>query len=471
MKLAEIKNNVLKLLKLEQFVVVEGKHSLTEEQISFLNEKIDLEFAQKLLQALDAELVLQSENDESVKLIEELKISLAENEKHKETLQKQVDVLSNQPENEPVVVEIPKNKTDMKKFTVDASLKHNLVADNRFNGDGTRILAGDTIDVSELRNEFGKYIDTIGSGEIMKSLMQGIETTQYMTEKMAITEWRAAQAVITSVVQQFTPKWTPLTGGKTTFTPLRIYNRHHKINVPITPAEIVQDWIAFLYQENLKPSDMNITKYIINELIVPKVNEDRELYLLGKGVFSEVDPSGLVDGDPGQATGGSMDGFVTILKNEKSSGTSSMNFLLDGEVITEANIVDQINAFCDAVSPLYRNIRMNIFMSPEMVTMYKRAYQKLYPLTKNEDTNKYTVDFTNFTLVGLPSMVGESVFFATPKQNFIHLTNLNQGANKILIQEQNYDVKVFAEWWEGVGFAMAEAVFAYVPDEESGSGS
>ena len=29
-------------------------------------------------------------------------------------------------------------------------------------------------------------------------------------------------------------------------------------------------------------------------------------------------------------------------------------------------------------------------------------------------------------------------------------------------QEQDYEVKIFGEWWEGTGFWMAEALFAYI---------
>ncbi|MFR7810653.1 MAG: hypothetical protein ACLU4N_16045 [Butyricimonas faecihominis] len=32
---------------------------------------------------------------------------------------------------------------------------------------------------------------------------------------------------------------------------------------------------------------------------------------------------------------------------------------------------------------------------------------------------------------------------------------LKQGATKIWLQGENYDVKIFAEWWEAVGFAIA----------------
>ena len=69
-------------------------------------------------------------------------------------------------------------------------------------------------------------------------------------------------------------------------------------------------------------------------------------------------------------------------------------------------------------------------------------------------------------------MIGSKMFFITPKENFIHLLSKNKGANKIWLQAENYDVKVFAEWWEAVGFLIAEAVFAYVPPvpEVAGSG-
>ena len=32
------------------------------------------------------------------------------------------------------------------------------------------------------------------------------------------------------------------------------------------------------------------------------------------------------------------------------------------------------------------------------------------------------------------------------------------------VQKINYEVRLFGEYWLGVGFAIAEAVFAFVPD-------
>ena len=69
-------------------------------------------------------------------------------------------------------------------------------------------------------------------------------------------------------------------------------------------------------------------------------------------------------------------------------------------------------------------------------------------------------------------MIGTGCFFITPKENFIHLLSKNRGTTKIWLQAENYDVKVFAEWWESVGFAIAELLFGYVPPvAESGSGT
>lgn len=59
-------------------------------------------------------------------------------------------------------------------------------------------------------------------------------------------------------------------------------------------------------------------------------------------------------------------------------------------------------------------------------------------------------------------MASVNHFFCTPKDNFIHLKHKNTGASKIWLQAQDYDVKVFADWWEGVGFAFEEALFVYI---------
>ena len=69
----------------------------------------------------------------------------------------------------------------------------------------------------------------------------------------------------------------------------------------------------------------------------------------------------------------------------------------------------------------------------------------------------------------LEGMRGTGVFFITPKENFKHLRSKDSQSAKVWMQGENYDVKIFAEWWEATGFWLAEAIFAYLPPAEEAS--
>src|SRR5690606_9513707 len=67
-----------------------------------------------------------------------------------------------------------------------------------------------TIDVADLREEFGTYLNNQRNLDLVRQIMVEFTTAKYMTTVLATTEWRAVQGLITSVVQQFSPVWTPL---------------------------------------------------------------------------------------------------------------------------------------------------------------------------------------------------------------------------------------------------------------------
>lgn len=350
------------------------------------------------------------------------------------------------------------------KFKPDMSLAHNKYLDAAFKG--AAYSGNSTIETTELQKEFGKYVSSERL-EILKGLMGATESTKYMstivTDK---TEVRAQQAAIDSVLQQFVPKWTPK--GKSKFTPLTIKNYKCKINVPITPSDIMEDILGYLYDEDLKPEDMPVVKYILYQLIFPKLNEEREI-ALAIGEFKET--SAVNDGDDATDANDVMDGYITQLKKLKKANNKEVTWLLDGEKLADATLVAQIEKAVDEVKPLYKNKAMFIHADPDLVTRYGKAYRKLYPWLKNEDGEKIKVDFSKFTFVPLEGMRGTGVFFITPKENFKHLRSKDPQNAKVWMQGENYDVKIFAEWWEATGFWLAEAIFAYLPPEESVSSS
>lgn len=473
---------VLSVLGISALEKKDGKSTLTDEQRTSLSGKYGEKFVEQFLKDLSAyeseggaasgkEIAgIQAELDEKQKDFDRMKADFdqykkdaAEKEKNLSSL---VSKLSNEPETDlkPEKTEATKSKPA---FKLDMNMLHNKVLDNSVNGDGLMALAGTTIETDDLKTEFGKYVSD-RRYEILTLLFGKVQCTQYMTTKMTDkTEWQAVQSIITDLMQKFTPYWTP--SGKVTFTPIVIKNRKHKINVPLKPAEIMEDVVAYLYDEGLQPKDMPIVKYCIEILLKPKVEEERDEQL-AVGTFNDNNNKDKSDGDAGDLHG-SLDGYITILKKLYEDTTKTIVRLLPEVKLDRSNIYDQFDNIYQQIPKKYRTKKLPIFIDPDLLNVYELARDDKFPNSKNEDENKKRLQHTNFTFVPLDGMTGTGVFFITPKENFIHLLSKNQGLSKIFIQSENYDVKIFAEWWESVGFAIAELLFAYVPPKENISGS
>ena len=400
---------------------------------------------------------LEAEKESNAKLVERIK---ALQEKEKE-YQATIDRLAKDPSpEEGVAVAGEKNEGEMaKKFKPDMSLAHNQWLEAAYKG--AAYSGNTTIDTTELQTEFGKYVNAERL-QILKDLVGTTESIRYMstivTDK---TEVRAVQAAIDSVLQQFVPFWTPK--SKSTFTPLTIKNYKCKINVQIKPSDIMEDILGYLYDENLDPQDMPVVRYILYQLIFPKLAEERE-QALAVGVYKENTAS--QDGGTASAALDCMDGYVTQLKALKTANNDKVTWLLDGEKLVDTTLLDQIDKAVDQVKPLYRNKTMFVHADPDLVIKYSRAYREKYKWLKNEDGVKTKIDFTNFTFAPLEGMRGTGVFFITPKENFKHLMSKDPQRTSIRMETNHYNVDIMAEWWEGTGFWLAEAIFAYIPPEE-----
>lgn len=467
----KIKAIALGILGIAAFATQDNKVVFSDEQRKKLADQFGEDFIDKFKATLDKELADTTAQDQADALQKTMEAIKAENAKQIQAMEKKMNAqLAEANKKIEALTKAPELDTELEekdvvqkatKFRVNPNHKHNMMAEKLISGKmGADIMAaGDTIDVDELKTEFGTYISQTDK-PILQKLTQKTESMMEMTTKVAITEWQASSAYISSVVQQFSSKWTPL--GASTFTPIVIKNRRHKINVPITPDEINDSWLSHLYDESLTPQEMPITKWIIDYLILPKVEEDREMKLIATGKYTAFG-SAPATGDAGQATGLSMDGFITqLVQYYEDKANNNINFISLGPV-TSANIVTKMETFVDSIDELYQTKKMNIFTSATKYKQYKRAYRDEFPTTKNEDkAASDTIDFSVQMLKPLPSMATVNHFFCTPKDNFIHLKHKNTGASKIWLQAENYDVKVFAEWWEGTGFAFEEAVFAYI---------
>lgn len=469
----KILNVVLTTLRVTAFAKnEEGKSILLDEQREELKNKYGEKFLERFENdlkefekdgtsaesAISAEVnaEFQKELAETKKLLEDGKLLIEQLGKEKAEMKETIAKLEKQeaPDNG----ETLENTKGMEKqeFKMDMNLAHNAYIEAKFKG--AAYSGNSTIETSELQSEFGKYVSN-EKMEIIKKLTGTTESTQYMSTVVSDkTEIRATSAAIDSVLQQFVPKWTPK--GKSTFTPLTIKNYKLKINVPITPSDIMEDVLGYLYDEKLEPKDMPIVKYVLEQLIFPKLDEEREL-ALAVGKFEE--STATNDGEAGGDAQACMNGYLTQLVELRKANNTAVTWLLKDEQITAENILAQIDKAVDQVAPLYKKKAMFIHADPDMITLYGRAYRAKYPYTKNEDGEKVKVDFSRFSFVPMEGMRGTGAFFITPKENFKHIRSLDPQRAKVYMQAANYDVKVFAEWWEGCGFWIAEAIFAYIP--------
>lgn len=469
----------------------EGKLYLTTEQEATLTEK----YGEKFVSGFKADLSKMAVEGEQVNLTLsaeeklELEASRVETARLRDQIQQLKDAEAGfratikKLEGEAadkggVKVEVSAIEQTAIKAGVDLNLKHNRYLVDFLQGKVSAAYSGDsTIDTQELKKEFGKYVDS-NRLEILKGLFGQTESTQFMSTIMTDkTEVRASQAsIVGSVLQQFVPVWTP--SGKAKFHPLTIKNFKCKINVPIIPSDIMEDILGYMYDEQASQlQSMPVVRYILYQLIFPKLDEEREQALaIGKYVENEADQHGEYTASTPLET---MDGYLTQLvalfvadyDQEDVTKLTGVRWLQAGKQIdpSKKNVRTIIDAAVKEVSdkyPLYAKKKMKVHIDPVLADAYRREYLEEYKWLKNQDgTHKNDIDFSNFEFGECEGMRGTGCFFITPKENFKHLMSQNPQNVKLRFQEQDYMVKIFGEWWEGTGFWMAEAIFVYISPE------
>jgi hypothetical protein len=327
--------------------------------------------------------------------------------------------------------------------------------------------AASTIDVANLNEEFGTYLSQNQNNlEEVKAIFTGFSSAKYFSSAMGTTEWRATQALITSVSQQFKNKWTP--SGKSTFNPLVIKNFRHKLNVPIIPSEVLEGYMLHMYDEGLSVDQMPITKYIWQQLVLPQLLQDIELRMIFKGKY--VDAGVVAENAPGSAPEDSMDGIETQLVTGLTTGAKFNYFDGDGFdflTATDQEILTFMQDFTGWLAPVFRTQKMAIACSYEFWRRYKIAYKNIWGAgsgTSDPNFGGDSIDFSNQNLVPMEGMYGSPILFATPSVNLKKLRHKNDVPSVINdVQKLNYEARIFGEYWLGAGFGYGEAVFAYVP--------
>ena len=480
MKLTKLSNSKMgqvlaRLFKKEVLSISDdGKVQLSDEERDVVKKTFGEAFLTKLENAtFDA----TASNDQVTELFDaavaaktaSLTTEIAQLKAQNHQLQESVNILVAEPEPAPAAQQIA-GAQKTANFKINPNAAHNaaaiaaLATSNPYMA--IRDFSDATIDISDLKSELTMAIPYGTKLDLLNTRIYGGYNDAKHFRKIESNgkDYKAISALISEVSQQFTPAWTPK--GTTKFHPLTIPYRRHKINVAINPSEVIGTWLVDLYEQGKSPDQHPLVLYIVNEHVMPKVSEDITIAMLGKGKF--VEAQNVQDGAEGTAAADSMDGLETILVMAKQSGKTKINFFKNArnilEIEDDKEFVEYIHNYAESISPLFRTSILEIKCSDKVLQRYRSADFKLYGKYVGEDTGN-RIRFSTFALVSMECLYDSPILFATPKANLVMLVDRSLAGNCVNdVQRENYSVKIFGDYALSVGFLIAEAVFALVPD-------
>ena len=315
-----------------------------------------------------------------------------------------------------------------------------------------------SITTTAIVQEYGAYYIDAGQNKkrILNMLSQGREITDFATPiKTDDTIFRLANATFRTLVQPFQKTFTQKGGVE--IVPNEIRQYRFKIDDEFMPDELYATWLGFMTQKTVDRKDWPFVKWLIEVYYARQIDQDMELNEYYKGVY--VAPTAGTAG----ADGTGMNGLKKLL--QEGVNANKINSINLGE-LDKSTIFDQVESFTDSIAEVYQGIKMNVFMSRKWYKKYmqdKRA-QGFYQKTSDKDIDG-KIDFTPLDVKPLACMVGTSDIFCTPVENFIHISPATLTKNQFKLEEAKRAVAVMADWSEGLGFGINEAVWTNIRPE------
>lgn len=305
---------------------------------------------------------------------------------------------------------------------------------------------------TDLVTDFGAYYVDEGQNEnrLLSALRQKSVTPSHA--KPIITDgdvYRSANSRLGEIVQGFQKAFTKK--GDVTFEPNEIRLRNIKVDLSLYPDDVKGSWLGFLASvDEQERAKWPIVRYILEKEVIPQMAEDMELKAYFKGAY--VAPTT----DVASATSAVMDGIKAIIT---AGLAGDMNTVTLTDAPDASNSFDRIEEFVDQIDSLLDGVKTKMYCDPTIVRWYLRDKRNTHGADVNYNAAQPTIDFTNVQLIGLPSMKGEKMIWATPEDNYVYLRKTN-GMKKPKVEESKREVSLMLDWWEGLGFNYDELVYA-----------
>ena len=354
----------------------------------------------------------------------------------------------------------------------------NLLSLFSFPAIGTLMVTITTTDLATELKAFFKVNPGLPSSWVYASDVQLNKYARRITQVKG--KFLAPHAVMTHVIQGFEAVWNVMGATKIKSNELIAYRQ--KVNFPIVPDEIEGTYLAWANEENKAHADRSISKFI-SEMLMEKAMDD----------VDDLSINGVYDSGNLNVYGNSMNGINKILTDAITAtiAQTATNpvYLIPIDALTPTNMLEQVTKFEKAVPTRLRKFIKRIYMGTDKLQDYIIDVEDtLGTMVTFSEGKKVKTRINGWEIIGLDKLVGSDLIFTTPDNNLLQLIDLFDKPTITKVEDFEYTVKLYMEFWLGYGFYYNQMVFVahtgvqsgyndaettsdYLPEEASGSGA
>lgn len=317
-----------------------------------------------------------------------------------------------------------------------------------------------SLDVSQVVSQFGAYYKPGSDNQknLRNMIYKTVETAQHFQSRPTEdTIWRGNLASLNRIVQPFQKAFTPISTTK--FVPNQFDLFKLKIDLQETPDDLEATYLGFLADmPELDRSKWPFVRFWMEQHVMPRKDEDLEVGEYFKGVFAA--PTAGTAG----AAGTAMNGLRKVIRGYNTAGRTNLG---NGAIATgvtssdDAAYCTQVETFVKGVPDLFRSKIDKVFVSKDQEMAYMRGKELKYNTNYLRDADLKSLRYyPNITVVGLESMSGSGMMWASLPANRIRPTKKAGLANTMLVQQfAPRVVSAYTDWWEALNFEVPEFVF------------
>lgn len=306
------------------------------------------------------------------------------------------------------------------------------------------------VNVDDVVTSLGAY-SRKASKDIRSATLGEVQITKYFRTVTDVDDEYFLQHSITDrVVMGFNSEWQEK--GETKFKPNLVKAFHFKVNFGFKPSVVWKSYLSYLANEKLDIVQYPLSKYIMEVEMAKTINRDRD-YVMGRGQYNAATYDTVF--------GTANDGINEKLRQGIADGTM---FKVNLPVFTSSNRVSGVEAFARAIPIELRDMMDAIFMSTSDLDAYKQDYRSTYGQNMDYSKDGLVKEyFTGIPLVGLNNLQSGRLWTTYP-ENRVRVVNKTDQPILTDIQKVDYKVKLFYEWFEGIGFHINQHVIVSVPN-------